>query len=239
MDDSLGECFDKTARLLGLPVGGGGGPAVEKLARQAIINSNNRDNEQQQQQQQDPIKLPIPLQYRKDLDFSYAGLKTAVRRASEKLAVKRGVESVDALPQEDKANIAASFQNVAIQHIEQRLKYAMNACEQDDGNNGLNSIRTLVVVGGVAANTVLRKRLDALCANRPTTGTSCTGAGPWKMLVPPPALCTDQGAMSAWAGVERLMVASSDDPTDQQVYARFPFAAVGAADSSSSSSMKE
>jgi N6-L-threonylcarbamoyladenine synthase len=227
MDDSLGECFDKTARLLGLPVGGGGGPAVEKLARQAIINNNNNDDEQQQQ---NPIKLPIPLQNRKDLDFSYAGLKTAVRRASEKLAVRRGVGSVEELPDEDKANIAATFQNVAIKHIEQRLKYAMNACEQDDNDDGLNNIRTLAVVGGVAANTELRKRLNALCANRPGT------AGPWKMLVPPPALCTDQGAMSAWAGVERLMVASSDDPTDQQVHARFPFAAAAA---DWSSSMKE
>lgn len=225
MDDSLGECFDKTARLLGLR----GGPAVEKLAQQAIIN-NNKNNDDEQQHQ-DPIKLPVPLQNRKDLDFSYAGLKTAVRRASEKLAVKRGVESVEELPDEDKANIAAAFQDVAIKHIEQRLKYAMNACEQDDNDDGLNIIRTLAVVGGVAANTELRKRLDALCANRPGT------AGPWKMLVPPPALCTDQGAMSAWAGVERLMVASSDDPKNQQVHARFPFAAAAAADLSSS--MKE
>jgi N6-L-threonylcarbamoyladenine synthase len=223
MDDSLGECFDKTARLLGLPVGGGGGPAVEKLARQAMTNTNN-SNDEQQQIHDHPIKLPVPLQYRKDLDFSYAGLKTAVRQASEKLAVKRGVASVDQLPDADKANIAASFQNVAIQHIEQRLKYAMQACEEEEQDG----IRTLVVVGGVAANTELRKRLDALCASRggPRGGSR---QRPWKMLVPPPALCTDQGAMSAWAGVERLMVASSDDPTDQQVYARFPFAAVAAA----------
>jgi N6-L-threonylcarbamoyladenine synthase len=239
MDDSLGECFDKTARLLGLPVGGGGGPAVEKLARQANINTNNDNNDDEQQQPQiydDPIKLPIPLQYRKDLDFSYAGLKTAVRRASEKLAVKRGVASVNELPDADKANIAASFQNVAIQHIEQRLKYAMNACEDEEEQVDTNTIRTLVVVGGVAANTELRKRLEALCANRAdpagtTSSRQRRRRRPWKMLVPPPALCTDQGAMSAWAGVERLMMASSDDPTDQQVYARFPFASVSAAGS--------
>lgn len=58
LDDSLGEAFDKTARLLGLPVGGGGGPAIEKLAVEGDPNS---------------ILLPIPLQKRKDCDFSYAG----------------------------------------------------------------------------------------------------------------------------------------------------------------------
>ena len=76
LDDSLGEAFDKTARLLGLPVGGGGGPAVEKLAREGDPKA---------------VQLPIPLQKRKDCDFSYAGLKTAVRSAAEKLAVERGV----------------------------------------------------------------------------------------------------------------------------------------------------
>jgi N6-L-threonylcarbamoyladenine synthase len=80
---------------------------------------------------------------------------------------------------------------------------------EDDG------IRSLAVVGGVAANQELRRRLDALCESRG-----------WTMVVPPPRLCTDQGAMSAWAAVERLLVGSSDDPTTQEVYARYPFASV-------------
>ena len=194
LDDSLGEAFDKTARLLGLPVGGGGGPAVEKLAREGDPKA---------------VQLPIPLQKRKDCDFSYAGLKTAVRSAAEKLAVERGVDIIDELSMEDKANIAASFQNVAIRHIEQRLDRAMTMLEgEDDG------IRSLAVVGGVAANTELRTRLEQLCNDR---------QDPWKMFVPPPRLCTDQGSMSAWAAIERLMKGSSDQPKDHEVYARYPF----------------
>lgn len=191
LDDSLGEAFDKTARLLGLPVGGGGGPAVEALAKEGDIKS---------------VKLPIPLQKRKDCDFSYAGLKTAVRLAAEKICVERGVEKPDQLSHEDKANIAASFQHVAFRHVEIRLNRAMEQVQKEE------EINTLAVVGGVAANKELRKRLDALC-----------GAKDWEMFVPPPRLCTDQGAMSAWAAVERLLVGSSDVAEDQEVFARYPF----------------
>ena len=190
LDDSLGEAFDKTARLLGLPVGGGGGPAVEKLAKEG-----NRTS----------VPLTIPLQKRKDCDFSYAGLKTNVRRAAEKIAAERELESVNDLKHEDKADIAASFQHIAIKHLEQRLERAMQMMEKED-------IKTLALVGGVAANMELRSRLEAICEKRE-----------WMMVVPPPKLCTDQGAMSAWASVERLRLGSSDDPTNQEVYARYPF----------------
>lgn len=172
LDDSLGEAYDKTARLLGLPIGGGGGPAIEKLA----LHGNPR-----------AIALSVPMQTRKDCDFSYAGLKTNVRRAAEKLVQERNLqrlesdifESVDQLPEQDKADIAASFQNVAIRHIEDRLKRAMDCLEES------SSIHTLAVVGGVAANLELRSRLQAVCAAR---------SRPWTMVVPPPRLCTDQGA---------------------------------------------
>ena len=192
LDDSLGEAFDKTARLLGLPVGGGGGPAVEALALDG-----------------DPLSvtLPVPMSRRKDCDFSYAGLKTSVRMAAEKMCAERGVEGGPAmLPVADKADIAASFQHVAFRHVEVRLGRAMETVEREDG------IRTLAVVGGVAANAELRRRLDALCSDRA-----------WAMHVPPPRLCTDQGAMSAWAAVERLCVGSSDLAEDQEVFARYPF----------------
>ena len=68
------------------------------------------------------------------------------------------------------------------------------------------------MVGGVAANQELRSRLDAVCSERG-----------WEMHVPPPRLCTDQGAMSAWAAIERLFVGSSDEPDGQDVFARYPF----------------
>jgi N6-L-threonylcarbamoyladenine synthase len=197
---SLGEAFDKTARLLGLPVGGGGGPAVEALAKEGDPKS---------------VVLPIPLRHRKEgFDFSYAGLKTAVRMVAEKM--ERGTNStqnvednkpkgVVDLSHQDKANVAASFQNIAICHIEDRLVRAMAACE-------LEGITTLAVVGGVAANQELRSRLELICNKRQ-----------WTLQIPPPRLCTDQGAMSAWAAIERIFVGSTDDPFVQEVYARYPF----------------
>ena len=190
LDDSLGECYDKTARLLGLPVGGGGGPALEALAKDGNATA---------------ISLTIPLQKRQDCDFSYAGLKTNIRRAAEKLALERGVESVLELSREDKADLAASFQNTAIIHLEQRLKRAIKLMEKD-------KINTLAVVGGVAANQELRRRLQNICVQ-----------SKWSMVVPPPRLCTDQGAMASWAAIERLRLGSSDDPSNQDVYARYPF----------------
>jgi N6-L-threonylcarbamoyladenine synthase len=203
LDDSLGEAFDKTARLLGLPVGGGGGPAVEALAKKGDPTS---------------VALPVPLQKRKDCDFSFAGLKTAVRRAAEKLCDAGQDGPVgELLSDEDKANLAASFQNVAIRHIEQRLERAMRMVEQDESIK----IRGLAVVGGVAANQELRSRLEALC-QKLSEGIE-NGDDSWKMFVPPPRLCTDQGSMSAWAAIERLMAGSSDDPSNEAVYARYPF----------------
>jgi N6-L-threonylcarbamoyladenine synthase len=193
IDDSLGEAFDKTARLLGLPVGGGGGPAIEQLAKQGNKTA---------------ISMSVPLHARKDLDFSYSGLKTNVKRMTNKLLIERNIDSAENLSETDKADIAASFQHVAILHIEQRLARAMTILE-DEGTG----IHTLALVGGVAANKELRSRLEKLTQDRQ-----------WQMLVPPARLCTDQGTMAAWAAVERLMVGSSDDPKTQQVHARFPFA---------------
>jgi tRNA A37 threonylcarbamoyltransferase TsaD len=192
IDDSLGEAFDKTARLLGLPVGGGGGPAVERLARDGNATS---------------IPFSVPLRHRRDCDFSYSGLKTNVRRYTEQLINDRGVSSIEELPYQDKADIAASFQHVAIQHVEQRLSRAMGMVEPE-------GISTVALVGGVAANQELRRRVDKLCQSRKQ---------PWQLVVPPPRLCTDQGSMSAWAAIERIMVGSTDDPYTQEVYARYPF----------------
>ena len=161
LDDSLGEAYDKTARLLGLPVGGGGGPAIEKLALGGDPKA---------------IAFSVPMQARKDCDFSFAGLKTNVRRLSQKLVEERGLENIEDLEDIDRANIAASFQNVAIKHVEQRMKRAMQIVEAQ-------GISTLAIVGGVAANQELRSRMQAICNDRG-----------WRMVVPPPRLCTDQGA---------------------------------------------
>lgn len=198
LDDALGEAYDKVARLLGLPVGGGGGPALEALARGG-----------------DPanVPLPIPMRTKKNYDFSFAGLKTAVR-----LAVERAPEETRCQPSFH-ADVAASFQHVAISHLEQRLRYAMTLCRESAVEWG-GAPTTLVVSGGVAANKELRTRLQALCDGTPAPE-SPTGC--WQLVLPPPRLCTDNGVMVAWAAVEQMRQSGSCHVADeQQVRARWP-----------------
>lgn len=193
LDDALGEAYDKTARLLGLEVGGGGGPALEALAR----GGNAR-----------AIPFPVPMRKRADCNFSYAGLKTSVRTAIAKLGGEAAVLADDGL----RADIAASFQETAVRHLEQRTRRAMRVCAA----NGVGA-STLVVAGGVAANAVVRSRLDALCL-----------AEGWALSVPPARLCTDNGVMVAWAAVERLQRGIADNYEHLDVRARWPLARMGA-----------
>jgi N6-L-threonylcarbamoyladenine synthase len=153
IDDAVGECFDKTAKLLGL--GCPGGPAVERAAK-------GGDTQR--------FKLPRPMWRKPGCDFSFSGLKTAVRQAVEKL------------PKDDPqaiADLCASFQRTVGDVLVDRCSNALALAPSD----------TLVVAGGVAANTYLRGRLEGLGV---------------RLVAPPIKLCTDNGAMIAWAGIERL-----------------------------------
>jgi len=172
LDDAVGEAFDKTAKLLGL--GYPGGPAVE----QAALNG-------------DPARfdLPRPMLGRRELNFSFSGLKTAVRQAVERL----GPDKTD----QDLADLAASFQQAVGDVLADRCSQALNLFRGRYGKTG-----PLVVAGGVAANKVLRARLDEVAAS--------IGA---PFVAPPPALCTDNAAMIAWAGVERLRLGLTDPLT--------------------------
>lgn len=192
LDDALGEAYDKTARLLGLQVGGGGGPALEQLARRGNPKA---------------IPFPVPMQKRPDCNFSFAGLKTSVRVAIDKLGGDDKVKSDESLM----ADIAASFQETAVRHLEQRVARALQLCDLRG-----TGVKTLVVSGGVAANAVVRSRLEMVCA---THGWSCS--------IPPMHLCTDNGVMVAWAAVERLRRGISDDHTNLDVRARWPLAGLG------------
>jgi len=212
------------ARLLELPIGGGGGPALEALAKEGDPTA---------------VPLPIPMQKKRNFDFSFAGLKTAVR-----LAVERTPEEVRHTRQFH-ADVAASFQHAAFSHLEQRLKFAMQYCARlpdeppsaadaheaaggstasaAEGGGAVSAAGrlpgTLVVSGGVAANQELRRRLQALCDATPAPGD--TGK-PWKLVVPPPRLCTDNGVMVAWAAVEALKQGRSHEAEGQEVRARWP-----------------
>lgn len=196
LDDALGEAYDKVARLLGLPIGGGGGPALEKLAREGSAEA---------------VELPVPMRSKKNYDFSFAGLKTAVRLAVERAPEER--RETDAF----RADVAASFQNVALCHLEQRLKYAMRLCAESRDEWGC-APSTLVVSGGVAANSELRRRLQLLC----DATAAPDGDGSWRLVVPPPRLCTDNGVMVAWAACETLQLGRAHVVETQEVRARWP-----------------
>lgn len=171
IDDALGEAFDKSAKVLGLPYPGG--PAIEKLAKKG---------------DPDAVNLPRPLLGSREPHFSFAGLKSAVLRAKESGA-------------HADADIAASFQRAAIDCVLDRLNRALEDMEP---------VATLVVAGGVASNALIRSELQALAENHGM-----------RFTAPPPALCTDNAAMIAWAGIERLD-AFAPDPLDFAARPRWP-----------------
>ena len=172
IDDALGEAFDKVARMLGL--GYPGGPAVEALARDG-----------------DPRRFPLPrpMKGRPGCDFSFSGLKTAVKHLIDGLQQAGG-----ALSRQVIADVCASFQGAAGEAVTDRTAHAIEAFRQMVPAGG-----ALVVAGGVAANQDLRARLADL-AERVA----------FRLVAPPLRLCTDNGAMIAWAGIERLRLGLTD-----------------------------
>ncbi|MEQ8357556.1 MAG: tRNA (adenosine(37)-N6)-threonylcarbamoyltransferase complex transferase subunit TsaD [Kiloniellaceae bacterium] len=183
IDDAVGEAFDKTAKLLGL--GFPGGPAVEQEA--AGGNPAAFD-------------LPRPMLGRDGLDFSFSGLKTAVRQAADKAGVLNGGGEA-----QTRADLAASFQAAVGDILAERCAKALGAFAGDYAANG-----PLVVAGGVAANRFLRARLEQVA-----------GAAGSRLVAPPIQLCTDNAAMIAWAGVERLGLGLTD-PLDFAARPRWP-----------------
>ena len=147
----------------------------------------------------DRFTLPRPMTGRDDCDFSFSGLKTAVRQTLENLPNPS---------QQDVADLAASFQQAVADILVERTGRAAGIFRQDWPLG-----RQLVVAGGVAANAVLRDALDGLA----------TQSG-LELVVPPAKLCTDNGVMIAWAGIERLQ-RGLQDPLDVLARARWPLVA--------------
>ncbi|MCK6417624.1 MAG: tRNA (adenosine(37)-N6)-threonylcarbamoyltransferase complex transferase subunit TsaD [Alphaproteobacteria bacterium] len=176
LDDAAGECFDKAAKLMGLAYPGG--PQVEKMAAQCADIESARVR----------FPLPHPLQARKDFNFSFSGLKTAVRQHVE--ALPQG-----ALKQADVADLCASLQATIADVMAQRCARAMDRFAIEFQTDS----PVLVVAGGVAANKALRTRLEQEAA-----------AKNFRLCAPPLNLCGDNAAMIAWAGVERLRLGLTD-----------------------------
>jgi len=173
LDDSAGEAFDKTAKLLGL--GYPGGPALAKLAEQG-----------------DPARFsfPRPMTDRPGLDFSFSGLKTHTRN------LWLNIEQDD----QTRADIAAGFQQAVVDTMLIKCRRAMQHTRAQQ----------LVVAGGVGANLSLRQTLQQ--------------AGKkygWKVSYPRLEFCTDNGAMIAFAGCQRLLAGQQTGPV-LKAYARWP-----------------
>ena len=169
IDDAAGECFDKAAKMLGLPYPGG--PNIAKLAETGNPNAYN---------------LPRPMLHR-GLDFSFSGMKTAVHNLIKDTPYSGS--GSDGNPQV-RADIAASFQQAMVDTL---VKKCVKALKQVD-------MSRLVIAGGVSANTHLRETLERELAKVNAT-----------VHYAPPALCTDNGAMIAFAGYQRLQAGQSDD----------------------------
>jgi N6-L-threonylcarbamoyladenine synthase len=162
LDDSAGEAFDKTAKLLGLDYPGG--PALAALAERG-----------------DPrrFRFPRPMTDRPGLDFSFSGLKTYTLTTWRQEAKGVGGEALERL----RADIARAFEEAVVDTLVIKCRRAV----QQTG------VGTLVLAGGVAANRRLRRRMDEMLAER--GGRTC---------YPRLEFCTDNGAMIAYAGWQRL-----------------------------------
>jgi N6-L-threonylcarbamoyladenine synthase len=171
IDDALGEAFDKTAKMLGLPYPGG--PNVEKAAATGDAKR---------------FAFPRPMKGSAQPDFSFSGLKTAVRQAATAIAPLSG---------QDVADICASFQAAVADALGDRVVRALNRFRQEFPGR---LEPALVVAGGVAANRTIKATLEGLCQQ----------AG-FAFIAPPLKLCTDNAAMIAWAGIERLRAGIADE----------------------------
>ena len=152
LDDAIGECYDKVARVMGLPYPGG--PKLDKLSKEG----------------KPTYKLPIPLND-DSYNFSFSGLKSAVINLNHN-EEQKGKEI-------NKADLAASFQKVAVTSIVSKTKKALK-----DYN-----INNLIVAGGVAANSILREALSDMCKENNI-----------HLSIPPLKYCTDNATMIAAAG---------------------------------------
>lgn len=181
IDDAAGEAFDKTAKLLGLDYPGG--PMLAKLADQGDMSR---------------FTFPRPMTDRPGLQMSFSGLKTAAANTIHQ------VQQQGELTEQDKADIAAAFQEAVVDTLAIKCRRAL---EQ-------TGVKSLVIAGGVSANTRLREKLSQLMQKK---------GG--QVYYPRLQFCTDNGAMIAYAGALRLQ-AGQHDPVATQVLPRWPLHAL-------------
>ncbi|KAG6862303.1 hypothetical protein C0995_016001 [Termitomyces sp. Mi166 len=181
-DESIGRSFDKVSRHLALPwTALGPGAALEQFCAQPFDDSDL------------PQIPPYPRPFKGQLAFSYSSLHSYVERY---LHAKGGLHNID-LP--TRLALARGFQTAAVAQLEEKLLLAFHWCQSQDIH-----VHHLVVSGGVASNTFLRKRLAACITNVHS---------PITLSFPPPALCTDNAVMIAWASMHRFLAGDHDPYT--------------------------
>jgi N6-L-threonylcarbamoyladenine synthase len=158
IDDAAGEAFDKVGTILRLPYPGG--PAIEKIAKQGNARA---------------IDFPRSMLDRESLDFSFSGIKTAVLYYCRGQDMK-GADRVASMTEQEIADIAASFQAAVIDVLVEKTKRAADR----------TNAKTVLLGGGVAANSMLREALLQMCEQTKR-----------RLLVAPKPLCTDNAAMVA------------------------------------------
>jgi N6-L-threonylcarbamoyladenine synthase len=179
IDDAAGEAFDKSAKLMGLAYPGG--PLLARMAEEGSPKA---------------YALPRPLLHSGNLDFSFAGLKTAVLVQAQKMVAAAGVPRFEALPRALQCDLAASTQAAIVDVL---VRKSITALKE-------TGLTTLVVAGGVGANRHLRAQLNEACSKRRV-----------RVHYPELHLCTDNGAMIALAAAMRLQSGS------QQACANYSF----------------
>ena len=173
--------------LLGGTVDDAIGEAFDKTAKLLGLGYPGGPLVEKEAQRGDPQRFPLPrpMSGRRNADFSLSGLKTALRIEAEKVAP---------LSDQDVSDLCASFQQAVVDVVIDRLRTGMRMFRESVGEP-----TALVCAGGVAANQAIRKVLHRVAFEFGT-----------QLVAPPPALCTDNGAMIAWAGAERLALGLTD-----------------------------
>jgi N6-L-threonylcarbamoyladenine synthase len=178
------------------------GEAFDKTAKLLGLGYPGGPQVEREAERGDPARftLPRPMYGRPDANFSLSGLKTALRLEAERVAP---------LSDQDVSDLCASFQQAVCDVVMDRLRSGLKLFRERFG-----APNAMVAAGGVAANQTIRKILHRLAFEAGTV-----------LVVPPPHLCTDNGAMIAWAGAERLAYGLTD-PLDTSPRARWPLGEV-------------
>ena len=196
-------------RLIGRTLDDAAGEAYDKVAKLLGLGYPGGPQVEKEALAGNPARfaLPRPMHGRAEPDFSLSGLKTALRLEAEKIAP---------LTDQDVADLCASFQQAVVDVVFDRLRAGLRLFRAQYG-----APTALVAAGGVAANQAIRKVLHRLAFEVGTV-----------LVAPPLELCTDNGAMIAWAGCERLALGLTDT-LDVNARARWPLSEVRGAPSTS------